>query len=819
MDIEGKVNSMNSFVYISNTPEEFEVFVEHEKFFWPRGLMSRTSKQSSEKIPKAKEEVGDEIIIVTGKNILGKMRNPELNDLITSDRMLTHRGRVKHIHERPLIGYRYSPRITAGNNKKSYVIPLELMERIRDKGIHRGQKISSEEMEDLNQWIEFGNLITDAINTGEIGYVPAYTVRNEFTLPSRYSGLPDSERFVVSIPEKDGTYFRIDGTFEEVSIPSDMLEGKRKNIQFINRETLSRIMSIAEERGLDSQKFVKHLRVWGETEYLEINLYDAPFLPVHMEGGLRQGDSAYLISEEDDSNKLINAIHEALDLKNISMKDSVNLKISKNQILYGPPGTGKTFSIIEKALEIVDPIKFEKLKNAKAKRHEWVKLYDEYVEEKRIRFCTFHQSFSYEDFVEGLRSDGSGNFRPQMGIFREMCMEAGANHRKRLINSGTRFYKMALGRKDIDEELAKRCLDEGIIAIGFGSEIDLSDYENENEMKAAIENELNDAKELESTFSPLKKFKFELKKGDYVIISNGIHKFRAIGRITGDYHYDDRPEMRYSHTREVEWLFNGNELPVEDILKDGIFGRKTLHSLESDRLRIDKIRELIDKNTNEDEKNYVLIMDEINRGNISKVFGELITLIEEDKRLGEQNQIVVTLPYSREAFGVPSNLYLLGTMNTADRSISLMDTALRRRFDFIELPPEEDLLPTDVEGIDVCKMLKVMNERIEYLYDRDHRIGHGFFMEKDLDINKLMDIMRNKVIPLLQEYFYEDWENIARVLGGVSGKGDRFIEKRVMNPGTLFGKNTSGRLNSVDRFMLHPSPEKGALLAIYEELS
>lgn len=169
--------------------------------------------------------------------------------------------------------------------------------------------------------------------------------------------------------------------------------------------------------------------------------------------------------------------------------------------------------------------------------------------------------------------------------------------------------------------------------------------------------------------------------------------------------------------------------------------------------------------------NYVFIIDEINRGNISKIFGELITLIEDSKRDGGDEAMSVILPYSKEKFSVPNNVYILGTMNTADRSISLMDTALRRRFEFVEMMPDEDLLDEVVveEDIKIHEMLKKMNQRIEVLYDREHTLGHAFFMplkkEGEVTINQLESIFKNKIIPLLQEYFYEDYEKIMLVLG------------------------------------------------------
>jgi 5-methylcytosine-specific restriction protein B len=193
-----------------------------------------------------------------------------------------------------------------------------------------------------------------------------------------------------------------------------------------------------------------------------------------------------------------------------------------------------------------------------------------------------------------------------------------------------------------------------------------------------------------------------------------------------------------------------------------------------------KIEEFYEQNkdkykvSKESLKNYVLIIDEINRGNISKVSGELITLIEEDKRIGNSEEMKVRLPYSGEEFGVPKNLHILETMNTADRSIALIDTALRRRFHFIEMMPSPELLNENVDGINLQKLLNAMNERIELIYDRDHQIGHSYFMSIE-SLDDLRDIFSNEIIPLLQEYFYDDWEKIRFVLNDKNGN---FIEVR-----------------------------------------
>ena len=289
---------------------------------------------------------------------------------------------------------------------------------------------------------------------------------------------------------------------------------------------------------------------------------------------------------------------------------------AKNSILYGPPGTGKTFTTIDEALKIVARDFYE---DNKSERESLKKRFDELVADKRIRFVTFHQSFSYEDFVEGLRAEtdedagGQIKYVVGQGVFKAICEDASKH----------------IGSTEI------------------------------------------------------------------------------------------------------------NSTP------------------------------------------YVLIIDEINRGNVSRIFGELITLIEPSKRLGAPESLTVTLPYSKNSFGVPQNVYLIGTMNTADKSLTGLDIALRRRFVFKEMPPKPELLDkVIISGLSVSKMLRAMNQRIEVLLDRDHCIGHAYFLplKQDPSIERLSAIFKQQVLPLLQEYFFEDWEHIRWVLNDHRTGGEPFIK-------------------------------------------
>jgi 5-methylcytosine-specific restriction endonuclease McrBC GTP-binding regulatory subunit McrB len=267
------------------------------------------------------------------------------------------------------------------------------------------------------------------------------------------------------------------------------------------------------------------------------------------------------------------------------------------------------------------------------------------------------------------------------------------------------------------------------------------------------------------------RFKTWMNVWDLVIISKWNFYVRAIWKVISEYYYDENTPIEYKHFRKVEWLLKDVNIPVERISNKN-FSQQSIYNLKDDTykqtsLKLDEIKKLIWVSSSTEKRNYVLIIDEINRWNISKIFWELITLIEPNKRLWWKEQIKVKLPYSQKEFWVPNNLYIIWTMNTADRSIALIDLALRRRFTFREIEPNSQLLGwINIEWINVASMFDTMNRRIEFLYDRDHLLWHAYFLplKSEPTLDKLNNIMLDKIIPLLQEYFHDDWEKIQLVL-------------------------------------------------------
>jgi 5-methylcytosine-specific restriction endonuclease McrBC GTP-binding regulatory subunit McrB len=261
-----------------------------------------------------------------------------------------------------------------------------------------------------------------------------------------------------------------------------------------------------------------------------------------------------------------------------------------------------------------------------------------------------------------------------------------------------------------------------------------------------------------------------MKVGDVVIATFG-YMIDAIGIVDGPYEFDPENEFGYHHIRSVKWIAKNLQTDSEKFLRKNV-SQQTIYRFSNADIKLDAFEELTAGSSGK-PKNHVLIIDEINRGNVSSIFGELITLLEHDKRKGAENEIIVKLPYSKEPFSVPSNLYILGTMNTADRSVEALDAALRRRFSFVEMLPRYDLegLQIDIAGVQLRKLLETINNRLEKLLDKDHCIGHAYLLSvKTTD--DLKRAFRDKIIPLLQEYFFGDFGKIGLVLGSSFVKSD-----------------------------------------------
>lgn len=444
----------------------------------------------------------------------------------------------------------------------------------------------------------------------------------------------------------------------------------------------------------------------------------------------------------------VNTDEEFNDVSITSSSDDSSL----NTILYGPPGTGKTYHSIHAAVKAAEPEMFnalgidESFGTTPEQRSELTRLYKELYNSGRIRFVTFHQSYGYEEFVEGLKAssdDGNISYDVEDGVFKAISVQA------------EKLSKPKEAQLNYSFEKAWQVFTEQLSEEEF-VEVQMS----KTSFKVL---DFNDSRIF-----------FEKKSGsqDHTL---SISTLRAI--------FEERRE--YNSGLGVYYR------PLVKYLKE-LNEPEQMSAVE--------------------RQNFVLIIDEINRGNISKIFGELITLIEPSKRLGKSEAIEVTLPYSGDKFSVPDNLYIIGTMNTADRSLALMDTALRRRFDFVEMMPNYNVLCNEQgesycvsvgdNKIDLVRLLKIINKRISALYDREHQLGHAFLMPvvKEIEagndnkaLYELKSCFQNKVIPLLAEYFFEDWQKICLVLGdnqkpdNKKAKNYQIIEQSDVDYEKLFG--------------------------------
>jgi 5-methylcytosine-specific restriction protein B len=430
-------------------------------------------------------------------------------------------------------------------------------------------------------------------------------------------------------------------------------------------------------------------------------------------------------------------------LKNaISAKGEENME--KNLILYGPPGTGKTYTAVAYAVSIIDGPPLADLRK-RDYATDVKPRYDALKAEGLIEFTTFHQSYSYEEFIEGLRpvvseedaTDADVDIRYQIvsGVFKQFCDKA--------------FKSKSVGQGEVDnfdeawEKLLAYFDDHDFLTIkllgGGNKTLDIEPQSDREGLK-----------------------KYQHTGGMYFNVEQ-------LGRV-----YRGEPGV------PKRGLDNYRKAIIEHMKHS--FGLKPYKAPQEGQ-------------SNAAIKKYVFIIDEINRGDISRVFGELITLIESSKRIGADEEQRVKLPYSKGLFGVPDNVYIIGTMNTADRSIALLDTALRRRFGFVEMLPDSGLLEGVIiddgeQGIDIARLLRTLNERITILLDREHTIGHSFFLglTDGGSVEDLAKVFENKILPLLQEYFYDDYDKIRLVLGDNQKKdGQPQFVKKIEVPHGLFG--------------------------------
>lgn len=475
--------------------------------------------------------------------------------------------------------------------------------------------------------------------------------------------------------------------------------------------------------------------------------------------------------------------------------------IAKNTILYGPPGTGKTYNTVLYAVSIVENKPLAEIKQENY--FDVLSRYNRYKADGLIEFTTFHQSYGYEEFIEGIKPvmDSSENdttdiqYTIEDGLFKSFCDQAAvpATPKTRLdlgLNKNPVIWKVSL-KSTGDNPSRTDCLENGYIRIGwdgYGPTITDDTFASSTNGKHVLNS-----------------FIYKMQIGDIIFSCYSSTTIDAIGVVTGEYEWcGNRFDDGLNRMRKVNWIVKNINENIVEMNGGSTMTLSTVYRLKvslADALALIE-NHLPSTTQGQEKKNYVFIIDEINRGNISKIFGELITLIEPSKRIGQPEAVRVKLPYSRQLFGVPDNVYIIGTMNTADRSIDSIDTALRRRFRFREMLPDAAVLrDIFVEDISIADMLTRMNQRISVLYDREHTIGHAYFipLREHPTLEKLAEIFENAIIPLLQEYFYEDYEKIRLVLGDnqKSDPEEQFITAVENDYSELFGSTDIGFDDSV----------------------
>ena len=450
--------------------------------------------------------------------------------------------------------------------------------------------------------------------------------------------------------------------------------------------------------------------------------------------------------------------------------------MSLNKIFFGPPGTGKTYHTINESLRILDP---DFLAQHGDDRPVLKQRFDALAQAGMVRFVTFHQSFSYEDFIEGIRATadkttGAISYEVEDGVFKELCEAAQSRNVAGDVAgidvAGRRIWKLSLGDANSEGHIFDECMEKGIALMGFGFGADLTGVSSREDILERVRVMGEDIKANDYAITALDQFVRRMNVGDLVVVTHGNLKFRAIGEVTGGYqHIAGEDGEHYVQARPVRWLRQYDPPRPYGDLMENRFSQQTIYELRSGSINLSRLATILApaKSDADEPDARVLIIDEINRGNVSRIFGEVITLIEPSKRAGCTETLEVTLPYSKDRFSVPRNVHLIGTMNTADRSLAGLDVALRRRFEFVEMMPDTDLLDgLEVDGVAVDVLLATMNRRIEVLLGRDYMLGHAYFLQlwETPTFEALAQVFRLQVLPLLQEYFFEDWQKIAWVL-------------------------------------------------------
>ena len=437
----------------------------------------------------------------------------------------------------------------------------------------------------------------------------------------------------------------------------------------------------------------------------------------------------------------------------------------KNIVLYGAPGTGKTYDVPELAVRLCDP----SFMVAEPSREEIVSRYNQLKTEKRIAFTTFHQSLDYEDWIEGLRPVVNENnqvtYEIESGIFKKLCEEAErpvVKDKQVGISDNAVVWKVSLAGTG-DNNVRRECMENSHIRIGWdgygpviSDETDWSVYNGEG--KQILDAYIN-----------------KMKIGDIVMSCYSSQTIDAIGVVVGDYEFEDK-FPNYKRVRRVNWLVKNIKENIVEMNEGKTMTLGTVYRLNS--ITLDNVKSILEKyNTSskmeENDKAYVMVIDELNRGNVSKVFGELITLLEADKRKGRINAESVVLPYSKKAFHIPNNVYLIATMNTADRSLGSLDYAIRRRFAFIAEKPfglevdgfDEDLFEKvsslfvknfdeyKESGWDLTMKLEPADTLSDEYKPEDVWIGHSYFLMQDEEgEDNTSNRLLYEIIPLLEEY-------------------------------------------------------------------